>query len=299
MQDVEKIVEDCKNRWGIIDSEARINEFETKLPDFLNEFSGEELEIIVPLIYDMVYYSHKKINTLLTELHSKVTSLSGYNENSTVFCVLKSKQGKINSSTEYMCEYWRLNKVNTYSVITNIDELDPLSWEYIDTVVLVDDFCGSGDTFIDFIKAHKNLVQRKNVVYAAIHMMQDAITKIEKFASNSRMNIKPVYCKSTDKAFDNLDNDDIRLKFLEISQKVGIVNEKNDVWGYKKTEALIAYYNNTPNNTLGLFRKDTEKNKAIFPRRNEMRPGWLRQMQEEKKRRQVSNYRRKAKSCNE
>lgn len=297
MQNINKIVKECKNKWNIIDSERRIDEFEANLPDFLREFSEEELEVVVPLIYDIDYYTHKRINTLLKELHSKVTILQEYDENSTIFCVLKNITGKINSSTEYMCEYWRLNRVNTYSVITNIDDLDSLAWKYITTIIFIDDFCGSGKTFIDFIKQHKNLLQTKNIVYGATHMMQDAITKVEDYAADNGMKIKTVYCAKSEKAFTNIDSSQ-KEKFLEISKKVGITNEEDDVWGYKKTEALIAYYNNTPNNTLGIFRKDTEYNKAIFPRRNEKKPGWLSKMQEEKRKRNASNYKRKVKSCN-
>ena len=297
MHSVDKIIKECKNRWDIIDSEKRIDEFEANLPNFLDEFSEEELDVIVPLFHNVVYYTHKKINILLKVLHSKVTKLLEYDENSTIFCVLKTLTGKINSSTEYMCEYWRLNRVNTYSVITNIDDVDSLAWQYIKTVIFVDDFCGSGDTFIDFIKKHKGLLLNKNIVYGVIHMMQDSIAKIEKYATDNDMKIKLVCCVKSEKAFMNIEGSE-KEKFLGISKKVGITNEDDDVWGYKKTEALIAYYNNTPNNTLGIFRKDTEHNKAIFPRRNEKKPGWLSKMQDEKRKRKASNYKRKVNKCN-
>lgn len=297
MENTDKIISDCKSRWGIIGTEKRISAFETNLPVFFEEFSEDELEIIIPLINNMNYYTHRKINALLKELHCKVIELPEYDENNTVFCVLKTLTGKINSSTEYMCEYRRLNKINTYSVITNLDDLDPVAWEYIKTVVFVDDFCGSGDTFIKFLNTHMNCLRRKNIVYAAIHMMQDAIKRIKEETVNDELKIKLLCCVKSKKAFSGVDFVE-KLKFLEMSKKVGITDEEDDVWGYNKTEALIAYYNNTPNNTLGMFRKDTENNKALFPRRNEKKPGWLREMQAEKRKRQEGNYKRKVNSIN-
>ena len=295
MVSTEELVKKYKEKWKVSNDDIRIKRFEEKLPEFLGEFNVEALEVILCLLDKFDYYSHMEINTCLVELHEKVVDVDGFDEEKTIFCVLKTMSGKINSSTEYVCEYWRLNGINTYSVITNIDDLDKEAWDFIDTIVFIDDCCGSGKTFTGFIKSHLQILKEKKIVYAVVHIMKDAILKIKQFESDYKMNISVVYCRNTEKAFSEKSLIGKKTIFQEASKNVGVVNENDDIFGYKKTEMLIAYYNNTPNNTLGVFRKDTVRNKSIFPRRNEKKPGWLANMQKSKKQRKTANYCRKVK----
>lgn len=293
MVSTEELIEKCKSKWKVSNEDVRIKIFEENLPNFLDKFEVEALEIILCLLDRFDYYSHREINTRLVELHDKVVKIEGFDKEKTIFCVLKTMNGKINSSTEYVCEYWRLNGINTYSVITNIDDVDKDAWNFIDTIVFIDDCCGSGKTFTDFIKSHIPVLKKKKIVYAVVHIMKAAVLKIEQFKLDKQMDISVVYCKISEKAFSEKVLADKKVIFAEASKNVGIVNDNDDIFGYKKTEMLIAYYNNTPNNTIGVFRKDTELNKSIFPRRNERKPGWLLNMQESKKKRKAMNYSRK------
>lgn len=289
----EELIEKCKLKWKVSNEDVRIKMFEENLPDFLNKFEVEALEVILYLLDKFVYYSHREINTRLVELHDMVVDVDGFDKEKTIFCVLKTMNGKINSSTEYVCEYWRLNGINTYSVITNIDDVDKEAWDFIDTIVFIDDCCGSGKTFTDFIEYHLPVLKKKKIVYAVVHIMRDAVLKIEQFKLDNQIDISIVYCRISEKAFSEKVLAEKKAIFANASKKVGVVNYKDDIFGFKKTEMLIAYYNNTPNNTIGVFRKDTELNKSIFPRRNEKKPGWLLNMQESKKQRKTMNYSRK------
>ena len=291
----EELIEKCKSKWKVSNDDVRIKMFEEKLPDFLDEFEVEALEIILCLLDKFDYYSHQEINTRLVELHEKVVKVDGFDKEKTIFCVLKTMNGKINSSTEYVCEYWRLNKINTYSVITNIDDLDNEAWDFINTIVFIDDCCGSGKTFTDFLQNHLLVLKKKRIIYAIVHVLKDAVLKIEQFKLDQEMDISIVYCRKSEKAFTDKMLAEKKTIFAEASKNVGVVNDKDDIFGYKKTEMLIAYYNNTPNNTIGVFRKETELNKSIFPRRHEKKPGWLLDMQESKKQRNTNNYCRKVK----
>ena len=66
--------------------------------------------------------------------------------------------------------------------------------------------------------------------------------------------------------------------------------------GYSCTESLVAFFNDTPNNTLGIFWKNTDKNDALFPRNQEEKPAWMK-FREDKKDRMKSNYARKKAEC--
>lgn len=84
--------------------------------------------------------------------------------------------------------------------------------------------------------------------------------------------------------------------FKEESLKMDLYNE-NDIFGFSKSESLVSFYNDTPNNTLGVFWKNTSKNNALFPRNNERKPAWMR-FKSDKKQRNESNYAREKKKYN-
>jgi hypothetical protein len=63
----------------------------------------------------------------------------------------------------------------------------------------------------------------------------------------------------------------------------------NEILGFKESESLMAFHNNTPNNTLGIFRFDTKNFKSIFPRNNDLKPNWYK-MKCERERRKKQNY---------
>ncbi len=295
MVSASELIDKCKLRWNVNNQDERIKTFEENLPAFLENFEGESLEVILCLLDKFDYYSHREINSRLIDLHHKVIEIEGFDIEKTVFCVLKTKSGKMNSSTEYVCEYGRLNGINKYSIIANIDDIEEAAWEFIDRIVFIDDCCGSGQTFSDMLLSHLHVIKGKKIVYAVVHIMSDAIERIEKSIQENQLGVIYTYCRISEKAFDNEELSLKRTIFEEASKKVGVVNRENDIYGYKKTEMLISYYNNTPNNTIGVFRKDTEFNKSIFPRRNDKKPGWLKELQESKKKRKEMNYSRKVK----
>ena len=59
--------------------------------------------------------------------------------------------------------------------------------------------------------------------------------------------------------------------------------------GFNKTQALIAFSENTPNNTFGIFWKYTERNNPLFPRKDSKQSS-VEEMREDKKARKEANY---------
>lgn len=55
--------------------------------------------------------------------------------------------------------------------------------------------------------------------------------------------------------------------------------------GYKDAEALMTFYNNTPNDTLGIFWFPIDDKKPIFSREMDIQPGWKRSRDEKNTRR--------------
>jgi hypothetical protein len=160
--------------------------------------------------------------------------------------------------------------------------------EYIENIVFVDDCCGSGKTIIDFLSNYKEELKNKKIFYLVIHVMKAALDKITSFSENTGMQISILYGVCTDKAFKRCENiAEKKTEFVQESVKLGI--PKADVLGFKNTEALMAFYNDTPNNTLGVFWKNGMGYTPLFPRENDDVPGWQK-LKKEKEQRNRNNY---------
>ena len=203
--------------------------------------------------------------------------------------MLKSQRGTINSSYEYLIEYKHLNGIAKYSIVPELNDIAQEYWENIDNVILVDDFCGSGKTFIDYVSKNLSLLTGKHIVYVVIHVMKEAVLKIQSYAENKKIAVDIIYEKSQNAAFSI--SDDISMKrecFKVESQKLDLCKD-NDIFGFSDAESLVSFFNDTPNNTLGIFWKNTSKNKALFPRNIDDKPAWMR-FKANKKQRSESNY---------
>ena len=282
---INSIVEYCNDKWDH-PNDDRCQNFENTINDFLDEFETDTKDLIISLIKEIDYYSHHKVNSSLIELHEKLLQTEGFCPENTFYCVLQSQTGRMNSGVEYLFEYARLNKISKHYVYIDLKKIDDYL-QYLEYIVFVDDFCGSGKTLTDYIDENYEYLKNVTIVYIVIHIMQDSLSVINEYASRKGITIIILYLKQTQRAFVNRISD--IQKFENASINLGITDEKNGIWGFNKTEALVSYYNNTPNNTLGIFRITTSKNKAIFPRINEKRPS-IQTMKSNRERRKKSNY---------
>lgn len=295
-KDIELLLTQCKDKWG--QSDEKMNYFSSNLPRYLENLSPEMKDIILLLINYFDYYSHQLVNTYLKDLHNRTMEHENIDIGNSVFCVLKSQRGTINSSYEYLIEYRHLNGIGKYSIVPELNDIATKEyWGYIDNIILIDDFCGSGKTFVDYIEKNKNILIGKHIVYIVIHIMDAAVSKIEAYAKKNEISIEIVYEHKQSAAFSS--SDELGMKrecFKEESLKMDFYNE-NDIFGFSKSESLVSFYNDTPNNTLGVFWKNTSKNNALFPRNNERKPAWMR-FKSDKKQRNESDYAREKKKYN-
>lgn len=285
IESIDSIIRYCNKYWDSPNDE-RTKHFKDVLPDFLSEFKKEEKPLIISLIKRIDYYSHSIVNESLIELHRMLIEDMQFNEDSSIYCVLKEQSGRINSSHEYLAAFRLLNGISKYIVYPDIKDASG-DLKYIENVILIDDYCGSGDTLINYVKKYSELLSNKKIVYAVVHAMEEAVDKIIDYSQESGIDIQMIYVFKSKRAFLTRQSDRVRFKAASI--RLGIRNEKKEIWGFEKTEALVSFYNNTPNNTLGVFWKDTKKNKPLFPRENDKRPSWY-SMKKDQKSRSINNY---------
>lgn len=264
--------DECLKKWKIDEGHA------LKMRNNYNKWIGQMPEnmtyILAELLKHFDYYSHEMVNKYLVDLYAKLKENDSLNDDNMIYTVLANQGGRYCSSYDYISEYRILNNVSKYIIYPNLEELIRTgSIECISNIILLDDFCGSGKTLIDFIKRHINVLKDKNIYYMVIHAMEQGIRNIEEFAEQEGINVYVIYEKCTDKAFSMCTYIyDKKAEFEKESINLGI--QKNYVLGYDNTEALIAFYDNTPNNTLGIFWQDRRGHSSLFHRSKDKRPSW-------------------------
>ena len=254
--------------------------------------------IVKKLMKNFDYYSHANVNKCLIELHGMLQACEEVCFDNTVYAVLAKKDGKLNSGHVYVIEYQKLNDISKDVIYPNFNDIIKIM-EYVDdikNIVFIDDFSGTGKTFLDFVKKYLEHLRNIHVYFLVVHIMENALNKIIKFAESNGMNVTVLYISCTSKAFSKMEDlRDKKKEFIRESANLGISGKY--ILGYDKSEALVAFYNNTPNNTFGVFWMDTENHVSLIPRRKERRPSWL-DLKKEKEKRGASNYMKEVENNN-
>jgi len=273
-------------------------ELDERLQTFLNEFenwmmqlSDEVKPIVLVLLDNFNYYSHYDANRWLVNLHNNLVESHTISEDDTIYTYIKSKDGKSNSSNDYWTEYKLINKINRNLCYENSNKISEEQWKFISNIVFIDDCCGTGNSFIRGIEVNQDRYVGKNIYFVTIHVMEEALMNIQEFCNKSYLNIKIISATVQKKAFSKEyffdEVEDAKRKIYDASLEFGLPIDQ--ILGYQNSESLMAFYNNTPNNTLGLIRYDTDKYKSLFPRVNDEKPSWQK-LNRKKKNRKASNY---------
>ena len=290
-ENYEEIKKACLEKWqDEFEIDKRLQYFCNSFHDWLEQIPESAKHIALTLIQNLEYYSRPVANRWLHHLHSELTSRSHVTDENTIYAFIKSEDGKSNSSNDYWTEYKAINEVNAEICYENTNAISTEEWEYIENIVFIDDFSGSGSSFIDELSKDSSKYKRKNVYFIAINIMRIAISEIKRFGEQENINIVMLIGSYQEKAFErNLfeNDDDAKNMIKKMSKQLKI--PKNDRLGWKKCQSLVAFYNNTPNNTLGFIRYDTDTYRSLFPRRNDKKPAWQ-TMKRDLEKRKMANY---------
>jgi len=299
-EQLETIKKDCIDRWSNngIELDDRLAAAQERFDQWLERIPECNRLTVMTLIQNLEYYSHKTVNAWLKRLHTELLDRAAISDENTIYVFIKSKYGKSNSSNDYWTEYKAINKLNTNTCIENMDVLDEEDWKYIQNIVFIDDFSGSGKSFIDELKRYPYRYKHKNVYFVAINIMISAVDKINEYCKENDINVVLLAAFNQEKAFERglFDNDEeAKAEICAMSKELLIPS--NEALGFRKGQALVAFYNNTPNNTLGFIRYDTDQYKSLFPRKNESVPTWMK-MKRDRLTRSKTNYANKLAGVN-
>ncbi len=284
--DIYNVFEECINKWAEKGFDNRIEEAFDKFEGWIQNYDEEEKQIISELIEKFDYYSENNIVEIIKELCDLAIKELGISNDNSVVSVIRKPNGILNSSYEYWMLhqfYSGLSKKIYYDSLDNIaDEI----WGNISNIVFIDDCSGTGEQFVKFLKRQNKDFSGKRIYFFVIEIMEEAQNVIEKYAHEENIEIVIIPHKVKEKALKNSD-DIVKNKFTDMSRKQKIPDVS--ILGFKEAEALMAFHNNTPNDTLGIFWYSTDKNDPIFIREKAEEPGW-KKIKNDKKERSRQRY---------
>ena len=257
---------------------------------WINQIPSDYRDIATTLLMSLIYISHAEVNESLSILHQQLLKDPCVNENNTIFAFIKSNHGRYNSSNEYWFEYKIKNELSSNVCITDLSMIKDCEWAHIANIVFIDDFSGTGNSFIKELERDARFLANKKVFLITIVAMRQALITISDYAMERNITFIPICTIIQDKAFEQklfADNEMARSQVEIMSKGLGI--QKEYIMGYKGSQALVAFHNNTPNNTLGFIWSNTQEYSPLFPRKDEKRPSWQ-TFRSDKNNRNSANY---------
>lgn len=282
---------DCISRWNISSEQgdSRSCYFKQHFKSWMESLPSDMQNIALRQMEDFEYYSEQRLNGQLKKLYFKLQAEGYCNYDTDIFTTIPKKNGTANSSHVLLMKLKRLNNISSKSIVPDpsnffISGFPPL----LKTIIFVDDFCGTGDTFIESIlkEEHSDAFQDKKIVYAVLHCLDKGKAVIVEKAKDLQLNVDVISLYTEDKTYDDFMLEEIKNN----SEDLGI--DKRYALGYKDSQALVAFSENTPNNTFGYIWYEPPQNNSyspIFPRNHEKRPQWQ-NMAKQKSLRSRVNY---------
>jgi len=238
-----------------------------RVSEWLENFEDHEVDLLIDLLSVLEYISFNELQARIEFLLKGL--FKGIPKEDEIFIIPYGKPGKSGSLISYPVEKTSsFQQRKKYIKIENDHyKLTPK----VKHVILIDDFVGSGKTFIDEycdikdIKSKVDYCKIKNVYLMAPVVMSQAYIKIK-----NRFPEVEIICERRNKIFDtknspfNLFKNRSSLKTLSYKYGKAI---RESPYGYGGAESLISFFYGTPNNTLPIIWSDKNKWKPIFPRK--------------------------------
>lgn len=287
------LAEECLSRWFKEEPvDKRGARFHAEFADWI-ESLPEQMRIEARKHFESFHYvSHGSANQGLAYLYSQLEERCLCCYDDTVFTYIQRKDGSSNSSWSLLPEFKQINGIPKESIVTDTHQLDELErYPNLRTLVFVDDFCGTGGTFVGNVMKRygASLVGRK-IVYVVLYCLRTGEETIGRNAADMGLDVEVVAWRYMRSFYDA---GDLRADLVkEASSALGV--PVGYELGYRDSQALLAFHDSTPNNTFGYVwaKSDETGYEGIFPRESRRRPHW-RDLSCDEKKRDQENYSRK------
>lgn len=275
-----------QNNEGFCDGKT---ELRSKLEGWLKGAEEDEADILLDLFAHSAYFSKRKVNHIFLGYYNEIED-GGHS----IFTAIESQEIRQNSSHTYLNEFALVSGVSEYSIVPMLTGFEKENLKYVKQIVFLDDIIGTGKTVTDYFETVKRYFKGKKISLWVICITERAKEKIRKYAEDNDICLEIRAYRVEKKAFEGGYIFDVEEA---AKNKLIIMDLEKRLWRDKKTEefilgkdksqCLLSFYNDTPNNTLSSFWFCSDSWEPVFRRKNKSKPLWLR---EKKRERTKRNY---------
>lgn len=260
------------------------DELRNKLDGWLKGATETEAKILLELFAHSSYFSKRKVNSIFLDYYKKMK-----NKEYSIFTAIESQAIRQNSSHTYLNEFALVSRVSDYSIVPMLTGFEKGNLAYIKQIVFIDDIVGTGKTVTDYFETVKHLFTEKKIILWVICITECAKQKIEQYAKDNHINLDICAYKVEEKAFEGGYIFDVEeagqneLIILDLEKRLW-QDKKTDefILGKDKSQCLLSFYNDTPNNTLSSFWFCSASWEPIFIRKKKQKPKWLKDKKRER-----------------
>ena len=246
---------DFVNNWS--NNPIVVKKIKEYLPSYFLQFKPEDQPIIYKLLENAEYYNEEKLERILQRYFANVEfiyeNVKGRCKVSTIF-----QDDLINHNTSKIMS-WCPKSINVISNILryNLNEIDDL--------IIIDDYCGSGNTILSLLtKIDKTINNKINIYYCPVFITSEAIRILNDKKFNNTTFILVPYLENAALCLsvNNIFSDEEKEKFINICKEKNI----DYIYGFNNSEDKFASKIFTPNNSLGVLWYSERLYKPLFRR---------------------------------
>ena len=257
----------------------------SSIRQWLNHFEGlQEQQLMFRLLSAVNFYDESRVRIKMREAFGIVTrnTLQVIEAGSKVrrdILVCPADNSPAKSGSTYCRLFRNENQISADSVLT----LDSLrrrqsTLQGTQRLVLIDDFCGTGQSLIEGMREHIDVLQMANsagirVIVIAVVGFSQACIRVERFLEQEGLAADFYICDELGpeyKAFSNeskvFSDPGERERAKQIAEAKGVILEKHHPLGYKDTQALVVLFDSCPNNTVPILWSASKNWTPLFPR---------------------------------
>lgn len=257
----------------------------TSIRLWLNQFEGlQEQHLMFRLLSAVDLYDESRVRSKMSEAFGIVTRNTQREieagtkvRRDVLVCPLDDSPGK--SGPTYCRLFRSENQISANSVLT-LDSLKRRKTVFrgIQRLVLIDDFCGTGDTLIERMRDYLEVLRLANsagvrIIVIAVVGFSKARNRVDRFLEREGLAADFYICDELGedcKAFSNtsrvFSDERERERAKQIAEAKGVYLEKHHPLGFKDTQALVVLYDSCPNNSLPVLWSASKDWTPLFPR---------------------------------
>lgn len=224
-----------------------------KIESWLSNFENKNDRITALKLLDkLTYIQNRDMKIFIKASYNKL--LAEINKDNLSDCEISSIGENTSGSTHFLKPFQEENRISKklFRTIENLNLVNGNN-KLKDTLILIDDFVGSGNTFIKWYNTNIDLLNNfKTIFYVCFTAFQKGIDKIQ---DETKVQVICAYLiEESQQAIEGtLFKDEETKNIKDLVEKYSSRIGTDYIFGYDNCQLLLSFEDNIPNNSLGLL----------------------------------------------